>query len=156
MINELIYEQAKFARSAGIDESALPNEWLESYGPNTHLDGRQTLAYARIRKLDGGDYARAERQRNVLQALMNKLKGAGAGELLALATTALPYVRTNMTLDDMLSIATTVCSNGVTGLESFRLPINNSYVQESRNEQSMLYDCDWSANASALYSFIYE
>ena len=155
MINELIVEQAKFAYNAGIDESALPNEFLESYGPNTHLDGRQTLAYARIRKLDGGDYARAERQRNVLTALMNKLKGAGAGELLALGTTCLQHIRTNMSLEDMLSIATTVCGNGVTSVESLRLPINDSYVQETRKEQSMLYDCNWSANASALYSFIY-
>ena len=155
MINELIYEQAKFAYSAGVDETGLPNEYLETYGPNTHLDGRQTLAYARIRKLDGGDYARAERQRNVLTALMNKLKGAGAGELLALGTTCLQHIRTNMSLEDMLSIATTVCGNGITSVESLRLPINDSYVQETRREQSMLYDCDWSANASALYSFIY-
>ena len=155
MINELIYEQAKFAYLAGVDESALPNEYLETYGPNTHLDGRQTLAYARIRKLDGGDYARAERQRNVLTALMNKLKGAGTGELLSLGTTCLQHIRTNMSLEDMLSIATTVCGNGVTSVESLRLPINDSYVQETRKEQSMLYDCDWSANASALYSFIY-
>ena len=155
LINILIVEQAKFAYYAGVDESDLPNEYLETYGPNTHLDGRQTLAYARIRKLDGGDYARAERQRNVLMALMNKLKGAGAGELLALGTTCLQHIRTNMSLEDMLSIATTVCGNGVTSVESLRLPINDSYVQETRKEQSMLYDCNWSANASTLYSFIY-
>lgn len=156
LINERIVEQAKFAYWYGIDESALPNQFLETYGPNTHLDGRQTLAYARLRKLDGGDFARAERQRNVLTALMNKLKGAGAGELLAVGTSCLQHIRTNMSLDDMLAIATTVCGNGITSVESFRLPINDSYVQETRNEQSMFYDCDWARNASELYNFIYE
>ena len=39
------------------------NVYLETYGENTHLNGRQTLAYARIRKLTGGDAMRTERQR---------------------------------------------------------------------------------------------
>ena len=62
LINELIVQQASRSpiTTTGIDESGLQNEFLTTYGENTHLDGRQTLAYARIRKLDGGDYARAE------------------------------------------------------------------------------------------------
>jgi len=156
LINELIVQQAVYAYYNGVDESALQNQFLETYGPNTHLDGRQTLAYARIRKLSGGDYARAERQRNVLEALMKRLQGAGPAELLAIGTTALPHISTNLSFNEILSVATTVTQNGVSGLESFRLPINNSYVQETRNEESMFYDCDWAANTAALYNFIYE
>ena len=62
----------------GVDESTLPNELLTTYGANTHLDGRQTLAYARIRHMDGGDYARAERQRKVLGACFCKNSTARA------------------------------------------------------------------------------
>ena len=155
-INYRIVEQAKAAYKAGIDESALPNEYLETYGENTHLDGRQTLAYARIRKLDGGDYARSERQRKVLVALMNKLQGADAATLLGVANAALPHITTNLSPDQMLSIALKVLQSGVTDVESFRLPINSSYVQETRDGQDMLYDCDWAKNASELYYFIYE
>ena len=43
----------------------------------------------------------------------------------------------------------------LTSIDSFRLPINNSYKQETRNNQDMLYDCDWGSNASSLYTFIY-
>lgn len=156
LINELIVQQAMLAYYQGIDESALKNEFLETYGPNTHLDGRQTLAYARIRKLDGGDFMRAERQRNVLIALMNKLRGKGAAELLAIGMESMQFFRTNLTLDEIISVATIVCNSDIAEVESFRLPVNNSYVQETRNEQSMLYDCDWATNARELYNFIYE
>ena len=155
-INYRIYQQAKEAYKQGIDESALPNEYLKTFGPNTHLDGRQTLAYARIRKLDGGDYARSERQRKVLVALMNKLQGADAATLLSTATAALPHVKTNLTPDTIINIGMKVLSSGLSDVESFRLPINNSYVQDTREGQDMLFDCDWAKNASELYYFIYE
>lgn len=155
LINERIMEQAYMAKHNGIDESALTNQLLETYGKDTQLDGRQTLAYARLRKLDGGDYARAERQRTVLVKLMNKVQGMGMGEILQLATAGMQHVTTNMDFNTMLTIANTVISSGITSVDSLRLPINDSYVQETRNEESMFYDCDWAANTSALYSFIY-
>ena len=155
-INYRIVEQAYVAYKAGIDESALPNEYLETYGEKTHLDGRQTLAYARIRKLDGGDYARSERQRKVLVALMNKLQGADAATLLGVANAALPHITTNLSPDQILSIALKVLQSGLSDVESMRLPINNSYVQETRDGQDMLYDCDWAKNSSELYYFIYK
>lgn len=155
-INYRIVEQAKAAYKAGVDESALPNQYLKTFGENTHLDGRQTLAYARIRKLDGGDYARSERQRKVLVALMNKLQGADAATLLGVANAALPHIKTNLSPDTILSVALKVLQSGLSDVESFRLPINNSYTQETRDGQDMLYDCNWEKNASELYYFIYE
>ena len=156
LINELIVQQAALAYHNNIDESGLQNEFLTTYGENTHLDGRQTLAYARIRKLDGGDYARAERQRNVLIALMNKLRGSSLTELVSLGITVMPYLRTNLTLDEIAGVADTVLNSDFSAVEQMRLPINDSYVEETRDEQSMLYDCDWTANATQLYNFIYE
>ena len=157
LINKYIVEQAKFAYYAGFDDSNLPKEFLETYGDNVHLDGRQTLAYARIRKLDGGDFARSERQRKVLVALMEKLRGQGAADLLSLANAAMPYLQTNLTVAEILAVATTVVgSDDLGNVDTFRLPANDTYVQETRNEQSMFYDCDWAANTSQLYNFIYE
>ena len=54
-------------------------------------------------------------------------------------------------------MATTVVgSDDLGNVDTFRLPANDTYVQETRNEQSMFYDCDWAANTSQLYNFIYE
>lgn len=155
-INVRIVEQAKAAAKAGIDESALQNVFLKTYGENTHLNGRQTLAYARIRKLDGGDYARSERQRKVLVALMKKLQGSDAATLLGVANAALPHIKTNLSPDTILSVALKVLQSGLEDVDSFRLPINSSYTQETRDGQDMLYDCNWEKNASELYYFIYE
>lgn len=153
-INHHIVEQAYAAWKQGIDETALPNEYLETYGENTHLDGRQTLAYARIRKIDS-DYARAERQRKVMAALLDKVKHLGSAELLNLLNVAAPHFRTNMSLDTILSVAIKVTQNGVSNIESFRVPVNGTYTQDTRNNQDMLYDCDWEKNTSELHYFIY-
>ncbi|MDY3026469.1 MAG: LCP family protein [Candidatus Faecivicinus sp.] len=154
-INYRVQEQWYEAYLQGIDESALPNELLESYGENTHLDGRQTLAYARIRHMDGGDYARAERQRKVLFELMKKLEGMGIADLAKVGMEAMKHMKTNLSLDEIMNIAQKVLGADLTSIDSFRLPINNSYKQETRNNQDMLYDCDWGSNASSLYTFIY-
>jgi anionic cell wall polymer biosynthesis LytR-Cps2A-Psr (LCP) family protein len=127
---------------------------LETYGDHTHLNGRQTLAYARIRKIDS-DISRAERQRKVLIALMDKLKQRNAQDIMSMAFTLSGYVSTNLSVDQIISAATTVLNSNLAEVEQFRLPINDSYVQETRNEQSMLYDTDWNANTQELYNFIY-
>jgi len=155
-INKMIVQQAKFAYRSGVDESDQENVYLETYGENTHLNGRQTLAYARIRKLTGGDAMRTERQRTVLTKLLQKVKQLDAIQLAALAKDMIGQVKTNLPFDDLFSIAMLVCGNGLGNVESMRMPLSGTYKEEVRNEQSMLYDCDFQANAMALYNFIYE
>lgn len=154
-INKNQKQQARIAHNAGIDESDLENVLLETYGENTHLNGRQTLAYARIRKIDS-DFSRAERQRKVLAALVEKLKECSGPEIIALGMSMIEHVDTNFDLDSILNVAMGVLSSDMEDIETFRLPINDSYKQETRNEESMFYDCDWSSNARELYTFIYE
>lgn len=155
-INKMVYEQAKFAYKSGVDESDQENVYLETYGENTHLNGRMTLAYARIRKLTGGDAMRTERQRTVLTKLLEKVKGLDPITMTALATDMIGQVKTNLPLEDIVNLAMQVCGNGISGVKDLRLPLSGTYKEESRNDQSMLYDCDWHANALALYNFIYE
>lgn len=155
-INKMIVQQAKFAYREGIDESDQENVYLETYGENTHLNGRQTLAYARIRKLTGGDAMRTERQRIVLEKLLQKVKNLDAIQLAALAKDMIDQVKTNLPFEDLFTIAMQVCGNGISGVKSIRLPISGSYKEEVRNDQSMLYDCDFQANALELYNFIYQ
>ncbi|MBR7928192.1 LCP family protein [Aerococcaceae bacterium zg-ZUI334] len=47
-------------------------------GETTHINGEQALAYARERYTSGGDYARQERQREIIQAVMAKVSEAGS------------------------------------------------------------------------------
>lgn len=60
------------------------------------LDGAETLAYARIRKIDG-DRQRAARQRTVITALIEKCRDLTVWELHSAAEYCLPFIVTNMT-----------------------------------------------------------
>lgn len=155
-INKNLVHQAKAAHAAGMteDEVYATFTYLENYGEGVHLDGPQTLAYARIRKLDS-DSMRTERQRKVLAALLDKLRTRTPQEVMSLAMSMGSYVTTNLSIDDIITVALTVVTNDLE-VEQLRLPINGTYKQETRNEQSMLYDTDWEANKVSVYSFIYK
>ena len=45
------------------------------------LDGVQAVSYSRVRYTAGGDYKRTERMRDVLEAMLSKLKTMGVGEI---------------------------------------------------------------------------
>ncbi len=75
-----------------------------------HLTGEQALAYARIRYAIGGDYKRTERMRDVLTALVDKVKGFDMSQLNKLVDTILPRVYTNITASDVFSMLPTIPS----------------------------------------------
>ena len=156
IINKDIVRQYRAAIRAGVDESDQENTKLETFGPNTHLNGRQTLAYARIRHLDGGDYMRTQRQQTVLMKLMQKVKQMNPLQITTLAADMIGQVKTNMELNDILQVAITVAGNGIQDLKTFRLPVQGTYSSERRKNDSRLWDCDFPANAIKLYDFIYE
>jgi len=156
LINKRIREQYKFAYLAGITDFDTEQKDVEQYGENIHLNGNQTLAYARIRKTDGGDYKRTTRQQIVLNKLLEKLKKLPPLQLTQILYDNLDMIKTNIPPETILSIATKVVGNGLGEMKTFRLPQPNTYKEEVRNEQGMLYDCDFATNALRLYNFIYE
>ena len=83
-----------------------PSIWLEA--KPTHLDGPQALAYARIRKVAGDDFGRAERQQQVALAVLDRVVGFDMVPTLITRAPALwaelkSGIRTNMTLEQMIS-----------------------------------------------------
>lgn len=72
------------------------------------LDGVQAVTYARIRKNVGGDYARTERQRSVIQKLAEKVKDTDLSTLNDMIDTVFSQVSTSFTLKEIISLATGV------------------------------------------------
>lgn len=70
-----------------------------------HLNGRQTLTYARIRKI-GTDFGRTERQRKVILACLQKARSMGASGVLQLVNEALPLLSTDMSAMQITSLVT--------------------------------------------------
>ena len=128
---------------------------LKEAGVNVHLNGMQTLGFARIRKLDS-DYARAERQRKVLNLLMTNLQSASESKLITLFTQCMNYFRTNLSMSDIISLASLVLNRtDFQQAQEMRLPVPGTYKEERRNDEAMLYDMDVSANQRELFNFIY-
>lgn len=77
-----------------------------------HLDGMEAVTYGRIRNLQGqNDLNRNERQRKLLEALLKKvMEDMDITKFLNLIETALPYGKTNLTADELLSLGMTVLS----------------------------------------------
>ena len=151
-----ITEAERKALNKGLfDLSSLSGmEQLQESGEGVHLNGNQATAYARIRKIDS-DYVRTERQRTVLIAMADKIKsGASAGTMLAIVTTLLNYVDTNLTLPEIMSIASMGLKMDLSSVEQLRLPADGTF-------ESGTYDGIWcikpnfTKNAALLHSFIY-
>ena len=78
-------------------------------GHKIKLNGKQALSYARMRHDDpGGDYGRQERQKQIITAIINK--GLTVSSLTTNYSKILksiePNIQTDLTYNDMLSIAT--------------------------------------------------
>ena len=77
------------------------------------LDGVQAVAYSRIRYTSGGDYKRAERMRDVITAMIAKIKTKNVSEINKIADRILPKVYTNLNLTDLLSMLPALASFNV-------------------------------------------
>ncbi len=73
-------------------------------GPNVELDGEKALYFARIRKLDG-EAERTERQRRIIKAFITKLKSSSEEDVQSAIGELLPYVSTNYTDIELISLA---------------------------------------------------
>ena len=69
------------------------------------LNGLQATAYARIRYTAGDDFKRAERQREVLTKVIEKLQGASLSQINKIIDKVFPEVSTNFTLAEILDYA---------------------------------------------------
>lgn len=155
-VNKNIQEQAQVLKMSR--EKFLAGEYnLKTFGPETHMDGLQALAYSRIRKIDN-DYQRTERQRMVIDAAIQKFRGSvSVTQLIKLATSMWQHIDTNVDMMGAIGLATTVLRSGIGDVQNGLMPISKTYVSERRSANgSALYDVDFEANAARLYKYIYE
>ena len=66
------------------------------------LNGEQALSYSRIRALDS-DFGRANRQRKVLLAILDRIRDMSMSELLSLTETFFPMITTDMSNGDIVN-----------------------------------------------------
>lgn len=70
-----------------------------------HLDGVQATTYARIRSTAGGDFTRTERQRLVIEKIVEKLMKSDLSTINKIIDKVFPTISTNFTMTEILSYA---------------------------------------------------
>ena len=93
---ELTWEEADIVNSQNPE-----SEWVGE--GECHLDGAQALSYSRIRKIDS-DYDRANRQQNVLNAVLHKIRLMGTAESLGMLDAFMETVETSYFYTDLYDI----------------------------------------------------
>ncbi len=119
------------------------------------LNGKQAVAYARIRKVGNGDFDRTERQKEVLTALIIKIQNQGTGKYPYIISKMLPYVETSMSKTEIVRTGTEVFTAGISNVEWCRFPINGYYKGKIVNKAWYLIT-DIKATKKHLHKFIYE
>ncbi len=135
------------------------------YGESVHLNGYQALWYARIRKLDS-DFMRTQRQRKVISAIVEKVKGQltplGVFELINTAKEVAPYIETTLSNTDFYSLAMSLigCLTKSGGemdklLVSQQIPFDDTWWYSSEWDGSSI-SIDLEENKQMLYTLLYE
>ncbi len=146
---------ALISSDAGTDDGnrAFATSLVEESGPDVLLNGKQALAYARIRKSDS-DYARTERQRKVLATIARQLQQQGLLALTGTITSMLQYVETNLTFDQIMMLAGVGLNMDMDSVAQFRVPADGTY-QDGMFGDTWCIKADFEENARQLHAFIY-
>ena len=131
-------------------------EPLEEVAGVHHLNGVQTVAYARIRYTVGDDFRRAARQREVIYKIVEKAKNADVGTLTKLLDEVFPSIKTNMSKADILSMGLSMLSYDIADQAGF--PHDHVYGENVKNAMNGL-DCvvpvTLESNVIWLHEFLY-
>lgn len=135
-------------------EDSAPDKLDESQAGLLLLNGKQALAYSRVRYVGNADFERTNRQRKVLTAVMAKAKTLSLSEMNDLMNDVLPCVTTNLTQSDVLSILLHATEYLNYEVESGRIPYDGSYWSLHVNGMSVL-GIDFSANKEYWLELVY-
>ena len=120
-----------------------------------HLNGKQALAYARIRHNTGNDFGRTERQRKLIQEIAAEAKSLSVSQLNTLLTTVLKKVSTNLTQSEATSFITGAVNYLSYDIVSFRIPADDTYRNVNINGASVL-TVDFVANYKTWKALVTE
>lgn len=127
-------------------------------GSDIALNGDEALLYARIRKLDNGDFTRTERQRKVIEALIEKAKATNPITVLNMAFQIADDITTSINAKEISKLASSATAYSSYEVEQFRIPADGTFKDASvtiNNHSADILDIDVAKNKAKLFEFIY-
>lgn len=130
------------------DTNVMP---LKSAGIQ-NVNGTQATAYARIRYTSGGDFKRTERQRIVIEKMLQKAKKLSLGKLNTMVDTFLPMVSTNFSNKEIMGLLKSFFSYNIVDDTGF------PFEKESQKykKASYVFPIDLEDNVKKLHLFLYD
>lgn len=124
---------------------------ISSPGKQT-LDGVQAVAYTRIRYTAGGDFKRAERQRIVIAAALEKAKTCDLKTLNELVNVVFPEIETSMSSATMLQMVMALMDYDLS--ESYGFPFDRTTMNHP-SKGSIVIPCTLESNVIELHKILY-
>lgn len=126
-------------------------------GGTFQLNGKQALAYTRIRFVGNADFERTERQRNVLDLMLTKLKHLSPTAIPEILTKAVPELKTNITTSQLylLSLETPWKLIGY-DIQKLRLPADGTFSDQKSPDGQMVLAVDFDANLQLYLKSIHD
>lgn len=122
-------------------------------GGTYNLDGVQATAYARIRYTAGSDFKRTERQRLVIQKMVEKALASDLGTINNLIDEIFPYISTSFTNLEILDLAKDAFSYSLGENTGFPFDLAGKDI---KNAGDCVVAVDLASNVEQLHQFLYE
>ena len=116
-----------------------------------HLNGNQSLAYARTRYGCGDDYGRTMRQRETITEIVKKAKKLNLVQLDQLMKDVLPEVETDLTEGEIAELLLNAFDYMSYDIQQLRLPSDGYYEPGVIDSQSCLTVNNWQFQANAAF-----
>ena len=117
------------------------------------LNGLQATAYCRVRQV-GDDFMRAQRQRDVLSAIVEKAKQASPATLNKILDKVLPYVSTSLDVDEMVAVLGEISKYNIVAKDGF--PFEQYRATGNLGSKgSCVIPVDLKANVLELHRFLF-
>lgn len=117
------------------------------------LNGTQATAYARIRSTAGSDFARAERQREVINEIVKKAKKTDLPTINKIINQVFPEICTNYTNMDIIRLASAMFDYELSDSTGF--PFSKYPARLGGSKGDVVICADLENNVRALHRYLY-
>ena len=126
------------------------------YGEDVTLNGTQALYFCRIRNCDAdGDVSRTRRQRQVIDAIIDKVKNASIKDLNKYIDILLPYVDTGYSKTQILSLGIKALTGKWYSYERNQLQMPDEECRTSGSANAWIWVVDYQLAAHKLQNALY-
>jgi LCP family protein required for cell wall assembly len=121
-----------------------------------HLNGVQAVSYARIRYTAGNDPKRTQRQRVVIQKIIEKSKKQGLNAVTAVINDVLPLSRTSLSNSEIIQMASSMMNYEIEKTTGFPFEMLPKDVEPAGRKLDAVVPVTLARNVTELHEFLFD